>query len=104
MFHYTVKTNESIDDAIDTLESELKTESFGVLWKFAVKDTLENKGFDFDQSYRVLEVCNPKEAKDILEKNSQVGYFLPCKTVVYEEHDVTMIGLLRPIQFISLVD
>src|SRR5690625_6963662 len=82
MFHYTVKTNESIDDAIDTLESELKTESFGVLWKFDIKETLENKGFDFDQSYRVLEVCNPKEAKDILEKNSLVGYFLPRS----EEH------------------
>jgi len=104
MFHYTVKTNESIDDAIDTLESELKTESFGVLWKFDIKETLENKGFDFDQSYRVLEVCNPKEAKDILEKNSLVGYFLPCKIVVYEENDFTMIGLPRPTQLISMVD
>src|SRR5699024_10826142 len=81
-----------------------KTESFGVLWKFDIKETLENKGFDFDQSYRVLEVCNPKEAKDILEKNSLVGYFLPCKIVVYEENDFTMIGLPRPTQLISMVD
>src|SRR5699024_3030800 len=104
MFHYTVKTNESIDDAIDTLEYELKNESFGVLWKFDIKETLENKGFDFDQSYRVLEVCNPKEAKDILEKNSLVGYFLPCKIVVYEENDFTVIGLSRPTQLISMYD
>src|SRR5699024_10920974 len=103
MFHYTVKTNESIDDAIDTLESELKTASFGVLWKFDIKETLENKGFDFDQSYRVLEVCNPKEDKDILEKNSLVGYFLPCKIVVYEENDFTMIGLPRLTQLIFIV-
>ena len=103
MFHYTVKTNESIDDAINTLESQLKTESFGVLWKFDIKETLENKGFDFDQSYRVLEVCNPKEAKDILEKNSLVGYFLPCKIVVYGENNSTMIGLPRPTQLISMV-
>ena len=104
MFHYTVKTNESIDDAINTLESQLKTESFGVLWKFDIKETLENKGFDFDQSYRVLEVCNPKEAKDILEKNSLVGYFLPCKIVVYEENNSSMIGLPRPTQLISMVE
>ena len=103
MFHYTVKTNESIEKAIETLESELKNEAFGVLWKFDIKETLENKGFDFDQSYRVLEVCNPKEAKDILEKNSLVGYFLPCKIVVYEENSSTMIGLPRPTQLISMV-
>src|SRR5699024_3637470 len=104
MFHYTVKTNESIDDAINTLESQLKTESFGVSWKFDIRETLENKGFDFDQSYRVLEVCNPNEAKDILEKNSLVGYFLPCKIVVYEENNSSMIGLPRPTQLISMVE
>src|SRR5690625_3163191 len=104
MFHYTVKTNESIDDAIDKLESELKTEYFGVLWKIDIKETLENKGFDFCQSYRVLEVCNPIVATDILDKNSLFGYFLPCTIVVYEENDFTMIGLQRPTQLISMVD
>ncbi len=104
MFHYTVKTNESIEKAIDTLESELKNEAFGVLWKFDIKDTLESKGFDFDKSFHVLEVCNPKEAKDILETNSLVGYFLPCKIVVYEENAETMIGLPRPTQLISMVE
>src|SRR5699024_5323870 len=104
MFHYTVKTNESIDDAINTLESQLKTESFGVLWKFDIKETLENKGFDFDQSYRVLEVCNPKEAKDILEKNSVGGYLRACKIIVYEETYSSMIALPRTTQLISMVE
>src|SRR5699024_9060191 len=104
MFHYTVKTIESFHDAINTLESQLKTESFVFIWKFDIKETLENNEFDFDQSYRVLEVCNPKEAKDILEKNSLVGYFLPWKIVVYEENNSSMIGLPRPTQLISMVE
>jgi len=102
MFHYTVKTNESIEEAIQTLEAQLKVESFGVLWKFDIKETLQNKGFDFDQAYHVLEVCNPKVAKDMLEKNKLVGYFLPCKIVVYKQDGDTMIGMPRPTELISM--
>ncbi len=104
MFHYTVTTNESIEDAIQTLEEELKKEAFGILWQFNIKDTLENKGFDFDTSYQVLEVCNPKEAKDILEQDLLAGYFLPCKIVVYEMDGKTLIGLPRPSKLISMVE
>ncbi len=104
MFHYTVKTAEPIEKAVQTLEEQLKEESFGVLWQFDIKETLQSKGFDFDQPYQVLEVCNPKEANDILQKNPLVGYFLPCKIVVYEEKEGTMIGLPRPTQLISMVE
>lgn len=102
MFHYTVKTNESIEKAIQTLEAQLKVESFGILWQFDIKETLQNKGLDFDESYHVLEVCNPKVAKEMLEKNKLVGYFLPCKIVVYEQNGDTMIGLPLPTELISM--
>ena len=104
MFHYTVKTNEPIEKAIQTLEEQLKVESFGVLWQFDIKETLQSKGFNFDKPYNVLEVCNPKEANDILQKNPLVGYFSPCKIVVYEAEEGTMIGLPRPTQLISMVE
>src|SRR5690625_2072556 len=88
MFHYTVETDQTVEQAIESLENSLKEEKFGVLWQFDIKDTLQKKGFEFDQSYQVLEVCNPKEAQRILSENKLVGYFLPCKIVVYrsEEH------------------
>ncbi|MFP7253002.1 DUF302 domain-containing protein [Terribacillus goriensis] len=37
-----------------------------------------------DQSFRVLEVCDPFDAQRVLQQNQLVGYFLPCKIVVYE--------------------
>lgn len=104
IFHYTVQTNEPIEDVIQTLEEQLKSEQFGVLWQFNIKETLESKGFDFDRPFHVLEVCNPKEAKDILEQNLLVGYFLPCKIVVYEIDGKTMIGMPRPSELISMVE
>ncbi|WP_333907766.1 DUF302 domain-containing protein [Salinicoccus roseus] len=58
---------------------------------------------EFDQPYRVLEVCNPQEGKKVLEENQMVGYFLPCKMVVYEGAGTTKIGLPKPTALIEMV-
>lgn len=104
MFHYTINTNQTVEEAIKSLETSLKEESFGVLWNFDIKETLQNKGFEYDQSYHVLEVCNPKEAKEILSRNQMAGYFLPCKIVVFEDAGETKIGMPRPTKLIEMVD
>lgn len=103
MFHYTVETNQSIENAMVTLEEKLKEEKFGVLWHFDIRETLQNKGFEFDQPYHVMEVCNPKEAQRVLSENQMVGYFLPCKIVVYEDGGKTKIGMPRPTALIEMV-
>lgn len=104
MFHYTVTTDKSLDEAVEALQNALKEKKFGVLWDFDITKTLQSKGFDFKQPYRVLEVCNPGEANQVLSTNSLVGYFLPCKIVVYEKDDQTHIGMPKPTTLISMVD
>jgi len=104
MFHYTVETNKSIEAAIKDLEENLKAEKFGVLWEFDIKETLQNKGFEFEQGFMVLEVCNPKEAQEVLTRNKMVGYFLPCKIVLYEDDGKTKIGLPKPSALIQMVE
>lgn len=79
MFHYTVETEKSIEDAIASLEVSLKEEKFGILWQFDIKDKLQEKGLEFNQQYRVLEVCNPHEAQRVLLENQLVGYFYHVK-------------------------
>lgn len=104
MFHYTVETEKSIEDAIASLEVSLKEEKFGILWQFDIKDKLQEKGLEFNQQYRVLEVCNPHEAQRVLLENQLVGYFLPCKIVVYEDNGKTMIGMPKPSSLISMLE
>lgn len=104
MFHYTVETSKTIEEAIQSLEENLKTEGFGVLWQFDIKDTLQKKGLDFDQPYQILEVCSPKEAQYMLTKNQMVGYFLPCKMVVYQDAGRTKIGMPRPSVLVEMVE
>jgi uncharacterized protein (DUF302 family) len=104
MFDFTVGTEKSVDEAIQSLEESLKEENFGVLWKFDIKEKLQEKGLDFQKDFKVLEVCNPQEAYRVLNENEMAGYFLPCKIVVYEDSGKTKIGMPKPSALISLLN
>ncbi|VEF46967.1 Uncharacterized conserved protein [Bacillus freudenreichii] len=104
MFHYTRDISVPVDKAISKLEQSLKDEQFGVLWQFDIRDKLQEKGVDFDKNFTVLEICNPHEAKKVLEEESLASYFLPCKIVVYEEDNRTKIGMPKPTALITMVE
>lgn len=76
MFHYTVETNKNVDEAITSLENNLKEEKFGVLWQLNMQEKLQEKGIDFDQKYHILEVCNPVEAKTCTKRKLHYRLFL----------------------------
>lgn len=104
-FHYTVETNKSVDEAVAAIEESLKEVKFGVLWNFNITETLKSKGFSgVESAYRVLEVCNPGEAENVLTKNPLVSYFLPCKIVVYEDGGKTKMGLPRPTALMGILE
>lgn len=42
-FHYTVQTNKTIDEAIASIEQNLKENKFGVLWQLNLTETLQKK-------------------------------------------------------------
>lgn len=84
------------------MSDELQTEKFGVLWDFDLSAKLQEKGMDFQTPYRVLEVCNPKEAERVLNEDKLVGYFLPCKIVVFEDQGQTKIGMPKPTTLLNL--
>jgi uncharacterized protein (DUF302 family) len=96
VFHHTVETIGTVEETIDTLEQQLKAKQFGILWRFNIQDKLQEKGFDFESKYIVLEVCNPAEANRVLSETPMAGYFLPCKIVVYEAKEKVMVGMLKP--------
>jgi uncharacterized protein (DUF302 family) len=62
-FHYSVVTDKTVDEAVKAVEESLRANKFGVLWQLDLPAKLQEKGVDFNIPYRVLEVCNPQEAK-----------------------------------------
>ncbi len=93
---YEKITNKTFDEAIKSIKEELKKRSFGVLWEFNIKDKMAEHNLDFANNFMVLEVCNPHKAYEVLSKHIDVGYFLPCKMVVYEKDGMVRIGAARP--------
>lgn len=63
--------------ALARIKGELAKRGFGVLWELDVPAKLAEKGVQYNGEFRILEVCNPHDAKRALETDPAVGYFLP---------------------------
>lgn len=100
---YEKRVNKSFDDAVNSLKKNLEENKFGVLWELNFKDKLKEKGLDFDTNFKIFEVCNPVQAKEVLSRNIEVGYFLPCKMVVYEKEDSVFSGMMNPVELIGML-
>lgn len=101
---YKVQTDKGFEEVIEDLKTSLGNHHFGVLWELNFKEKLKEKGLDFDRNFKILEVCNPGQAKKVLEENIEVGFFLPCKMVVYENDGKTFIGMPKPTGLIALIN
>ena len=99
---YEKTTDKNLNDAIESLKHNLKENGFGVLWQLNFKEKLEEKGLEFKDDFVVLEVCNPKQAKEVMDKDIHIGYMLPCKMVVRRENNQSYIGMTRPEMLIEL--
>lgn len=102
-FSYTVPTTKTIDGAIESLTQSLKDIGFGVLGSLNFKKLLVEKGLEFTENYQLLEVCNPKLAKQVLESNPELGLLLPCTIAVYQKGERNFISLAKPSALLSLV-
>lgn len=100
---YEVVTNKSFDEAVSSIIKSLEEKKFGVLWKLNFKEKLHEKNIVFDNNFMILEVCNPHKAKEVLSNYLDVGYFLPCKVVVYEDKGSIKIGMARPEILINML-
>mgnify|MGYP000355230055 CR=1 FL=1 len=92
----------SFDEALVQVTEALKTEGFGVLTEIDVKETLKKK-LDVDfRRYKILGACNPPLAKQALDHDLEIGRFLPCNVVVYEDDEHrTVVSAVDPMQTIA---
>lgn len=101
---YEVKTDKNIEEAISALKENIKSVGFGVLWELNFKDKVKEKGFELGNVFYLLDVCNPEIASQILNRNIEMGYVLPCKIVIYEKEHSNYIGVLKPTTLVNLID
>ena len=103
-FSYTVKTLKTINQAVEDITAGLKEVGFGVISALNFKEILQKKGLDLSTEYRLLEVCNPPAAKQVLESNPETGLLLPCPIAVYQNNNENWISIARPTSLLANID
>ena len=93
---YIVETEKSPQKAAEDLEAAVKRNDFGVLHIHDLKQTLKKKGFELPNECRIFEICNPKQALEVLTDDMGMNLALPCRISVYEEGGRTKIGMVKP--------
>lgn len=99
---YVIDTPKDVETAARDLEAAVKRNKFGVLHVHNLQQTLKEKGVDFPNACRILEVCNPQRAQQVLTATMAVNMALPCRISVYQDGGKTKIGMIRPTALLAL--
>ena len=99
---YRVKSRKTLREVASGLEAAAQRHKFGVIAVHDLKAKMHEKGVDFDRECLIYEVCNPHQAKKVLEANAEVSTALPCRISVYSEGAGLTLATLRPTALIDL--
>lgn len=100
---YTKQTTKSVEQATKDLETAVVVNGFGLLHSYDFRKILAGKGFELPGECRVFEVCNPRQASEVLTVDMALNMVLPCRVSIYEDNGRTIIGMVPPSDLLSLI-
>ena len=98
---FEIQSEKTIDQLCQDLEKAVVNHQFGVMTVHNLRETMKKKGVQFERECRIFEVCNPHQAKRVLESNMQISTALPCRISVYAEEGKVKLATLKPTALIS---
>ena len=99
---YSRQTTGDMDACCKRLEEAVKARKYGILGRIDLQAKMREKGLDFSNPCLIYEVCNPRAAKQVLEREMSISTALPCRISVYQQGDQVTIATLRPTQTLGL--
>ncbi|MBS3775711.1 MAG: DUF302 domain-containing protein [Bacteroidales bacterium] len=81
-FYFSKTLTATMDEATQQVKASLKEEGFGIVTEIDMHKTLEEKLGKTMNTYRILGACNARFAWQTLQKEENIGVFLPCKVLV----------------------
>ena len=98
----TRSTNKTVRDTAAALEAAVQAHDFGVMQVHNLKETMLKKGVEFTRDCLIFEVCQPQQAKRVLDENMSVSTALPCRISIYEEGGQTILATLKPTTLLAM--
>ncbi len=99
---YVKEAKGSVEEVVEKLKTAAAENRFGVLGIHDLKEKMAAKGVEFAHECRILEVCNPVQAKEVLESNMAISTALPCRISVYEEGGRVRVATIKPTAMLAL--
>ena len=95
-------TEKTVSEAAAALQAAVQANHFGVMHVHNLKETMAKKGVEFARECLIFEVCQPQQAKKVLEENMSVSTALPCRISIYEEGGKTILASLKPTALLAM--
>lgn len=104
--NYSIRkqVNLSFANAVSKVKILLAEEGFGILTEIDVKATLKNKLNVKWNNYVILGVCNPGLAYEALQEEKEIGLFLPCNVIVYEDQGKIFVSAIVPTVAMGMIE
>ena len=97
-----LSTDKTVKQVAAALEAAVQANHFGVMQIHNLKETMAKKGVEFARECLVFEVCQPQQAKKVLDANMSISAALPCRISIYEEGGKTILAALKPTTLLAL--
>jgi uncharacterized protein (DUF302 family) len=99
-----VSTHKTVSETAAALQAAVTANHFGVMQVHNLKETMVKKGVEFAHECLIFEVCQPQQAKKVLDQNMSVSTALPCRISLYEEGGKTILAALKPTTMLAMFD
>lgn len=97
-----LSTHKSVSETAAALQAAVQANHFGVMQIHNLKETMAKKGVEFTRECLIFEVCQPQQAKKVLEENMSVSTALPCRISIYDEGGKTILATLKPTTLLAM--
>ncbi len=93
---FEISSSKSLKEIDRGLQEAAARHKFGIITVHDLKETMKKKGVDFTGECMIYEVCNPHQAKKVLEANGAVSTALPCRISVYRAGNAYKLATILP--------
>ncbi len=99
---FKLSTDKTVTATAAALQTAVLANHFGVMQMHNLKETMNKKGVEFVHECLIFEVCQPQQAKKVLEQDMSVSTALPCRISIYEEKGKTVLATLKPTTLLAM--
>jgi len=97
-----LSTDKAVTEAAAALQAAVQANHFGVMQVHNLKETMTKKGVEFPRECLIYEVCQPQQAKRVLDENMSISTALLCRISIYEESGKTILATLKPTTLLAM--